>query len=87
MRIQKKKDYIDTFGRLKKMSYRQFSDWMESYCKASYELGVLDGDGISVSYFEDDIFSIMVECGVSADVANKVIDRLLEGDGSSEVKY
>lgn len=70
----------DAFKRLKKMSYKQFEDWLRAYGYANYESGILYGNENSASWFEDDIFDLLLEEGVPEETAIRIVERLVKGE-------
>ena len=71
---------LDMFSRLKRMSYHEFETKLGAYGQASFNMGLKYSNENGVTWFEDDIFDVMIDCGVDPDTANKVIDILVSGE-------
>lgn len=78
--MKEPKHFIEEFARIKKMSYRQFEEWLHNYGYASYEMGVEYGNKEAVTWFEVELFDAFVKNGIDEDTADLVIDILLSKD-------
>ena len=76
------RDVIDAFSRLKKFSYRQFKEWLVSFGKASYQVGLDDGEAEGAWWSDDELFRILREERIGAEKARRIIEKLLEREGA-----
>ena len=75
------RDIIDSFSRVKKLSYRQFKEWLLSYGKAAYQMGLAEGENEGAWWSDDEIFQILREERIGAEKARRIIEKLLEREG------
>lgn len=90
MRAYRHPDMVDLFGRIKKMSFRQFSNYMERYGYEAYCVGLREGEEEGDALWtEDELFELFTSEGISPDTANRLIDRMLDRvgvyDGSTKI--
>ena len=84
MKAYKAPNMVDLFGRIKKMSYRQFENYMFTFAKENYEMGLREGEAEAdegTMWAENAIFRLMVSKGIAPFLANEIIDIMINEDG------
>jgi len=77
MKTPKMPEMVDLFNRVRKCSFRQFSDYMTEYAFQSYKTGLIEGEHEGITLDEDELFQILVEEGLPDELANRIVDRIL----------
>lgn len=81
MRLEKKDSIVEAFHSVKKMSYRQFNDFLERFGDSCYWQGRDYAESVGTNWTEDEIFNLLRSEGIGAERANRIVDKLVKGVG------
>lgn len=73
------KPTIDLFGNIKKMSYKQFRDFLGRYGKASHEMGYEEAMKVGELWTDEEIYALLRSEKIGEQRARRIVDKLLEG--------
>ena len=74
----KERDMIDIFSRVKKMSFRQFKEWIIEYGRVAFQMGLEEGEAEGAMWSDTEVFWILRSERIGAEKAKRIIDKLLE---------
>ena len=74
----KERDIINIFSRVKKMSFRQFREWIVEYGKAAFRMGLEEGEAEGAMWSDEEVFQILRSERIGAEKAQRIINKLLE---------
>ena len=77
MKTRKIPEMVDLFDRVRKCSFREFSDYMEMYAFQSFKAGLIEGEHEGITLDEDELFQILIDEGLPSDKANHIVDKIL----------
>ena len=72
------RDLIDAFHKVKKMSYRQFKEWIVEYGKVAFQMGLEEGEAVGAMWSDEEVFQLLRSERIGAEKAQRIIDKLLE---------
>lgn len=75
--MDKNLDILKTFNKVKKMSYRQFEQFLHDYGYGSYEEGVEYGNKEAVTWFSEELVDALIAGGINEDDAILAVDIML----------
>ena len=73
------KGILEWFNKMKKMSYSQFLEKLQSYGHQVYEAGVEEGESTGSWWTDVEIFDLLRSERIGAERAQRIVEKLVEG--------
>lgn len=75
---------MEWFSKMKKMSYSQFLEKLQSYGHEAYEAGIREGESEGAWWTDEQIYRLLRSERIGEERARRIVEKLAEGPEDGE---